>query len=87
MRTNCFQYVRLRAWLGVGSVPDRGMSPLLATGRSPNLTGFTSAVSLAEGSNFLQVPCVYLFHHSGIPAWPVLRGEPPTIPQSQMRPA
>ena len=57
------------AWLGVGSASARcrtlvriGHRP----GRSPNLTGFISGVSTG-GLKLPQVPCVYRFHHSGMP--------------------
>jgi hypothetical protein len=46
---------------GLGSALAR---TLAHPGRSPTLTGFTSRVS-PEGLKFLQVPCVYQFHHSG----------------------
>ena len=46
---------------GLGSALAR---TLARPGHSPNLTGFTFGVS-SGGLKFLQVPCVYQFHHSG----------------------
>ena len=46
---------------GLGSALAR---TLARSGLSPKLTGFTFGVS-SGGLKFLQVPCVYQFHHSG----------------------
>ena len=42
-----------------------GLPPPRRAEVSPNLTPFTPAVS-ALGAQFLQVPCVYQFHHPGM---------------------